>query len=160
MATWKAECWLGSKAGRQTLEVQANTLNGAKEQLQRVYGAEQICNLREVRNNSSGGSGSSESSFEGTVGLIGLVAAAWAFMSFTPWILMLLGGAAGAWVGEKVTGQSVEDYGERDDDLGHGKAAIVLALSLILGGVGFVQGDAIKKGFDAPDTPAQVSPKN
>jgi hypothetical protein len=161
MATWKAECWLGSKAGRQTLEVQASSLNGAKEQLQRVYGAEQICNLREVRNNSSGSSGGSEGSFEGSVALIGLIAAAWAFMSFTPWILMGLGGAAGAWIGEKVTGQSIEDYNERDDDLGHGKAGIVLALALILGGVGFVQGDSLKKEFDAPsDTPAQVRPKN
>ena len=41
MATWRAECWLGSSAGRQTLEVQANTIHGAKEQLERVYGAEQ-----------------------------------------------------------------------------------------------------------------------
>jgi anti-sigma factor RsiW len=92
-----------------------------------------------------------------TVGLIGLISVGWAFMTFTPWILMLLGGAAGAWIGEKVTGQSGEDYTERDDDLGHGKATILLALSLILGGVGFVQGDAIKKGFDAPPvTPVQV----
>jgi len=160
MATWKAECWLGSKAGRQTLEVQASSLSGAKEQLQRVYGAEQICNLREVRNNSSGSSGGSETSFEGTVGLIGLVAVAWFLYAFTPWILMLLGGAAGTWGAEKITGQSIEEYGERKDDLGHGKAAIVLAAALILGGVGFVQGDALKKGFDAPDSPTQVSPKN
>lgn len=54
MATWRAECWLGSSAGRQTLEVQAATLNGAKQQLERVYGATQITNLREVR--SGGGS--------------------------------------------------------------------------------------------------------
>jgi hypothetical protein len=160
MATWTAKCWLGQSAGYQQLEVQANTISGAKQQLERVYGAEQIINLRQVRNNSSGSSGGSEGSFEGTVGLIGLVAAACVFYAFTPWILMLLGGAAGAWSAEKITGQSIEEYGERKDDLGHGKAAIVLAAALILGSVGFVQGDALKKGFDAPDTPTQVRPKN
>jgi hypothetical protein len=157
MATWTAKCWLGQSAGYQQLEVQANTLSGAKQQLERVYGAEQIINLREVRNSSSG---SSEGSLGGTVGLIGLAAAAWFLYAFTPWILMLLGGAAGAWGAEKITGQSVEDYTERTDDLGHGKAAIVLVAALILGGIGFVQGDALKKGFDAPDTPTQVRQKN
>ena len=160
MATWKAECWLGSKAGLQTLEVQANTLNGAKEQLERVYGAEQISNLREVRNKPSTSSGSSEGSFEGTVGLLGLVAAACIFYAFAPWILMLLGGAIGAWGGEKITGQSIEEYGERKDDLGHGKAAIVLAAAVLLGGFGFFQGDALKRGFDTPNTPTEVRPNN
>ena len=89
MATWTAKCWLGQSAGYQQLEVQANTLSGTKQQLERVYGAEQIINLREVRNNSSG---SSEGSFGGSVALIGLIAAGWAFMTFTPWILMTIGG--------------------------------------------------------------------
>ena len=71
MATWKAECWLGSSAGRQTLEVQANTLNGAKQQLERVYGAEQISNLREVKRGSGSSSSSSDSS--GAIWLIGAV---------------------------------------------------------------------------------------
>ncbi len=53
MATWRAECWLGSSAGRQTLEVEASTSNGAKQQFERVYGAQQITNLREVRSGSS-----------------------------------------------------------------------------------------------------------
>lgn len=50
MATWRAKCWLGSSVGYQELEVQANTVHGAKQQLERVYGAEQIINLHEVRN--------------------------------------------------------------------------------------------------------------
>jgi hypothetical protein len=149
---------LGSDSGYQELEVQSNTNYGAKEQFKRIYGAEQIINLRQVRDSSSSGSGVGDVS--GTVGLIGLVAAAWAFVSFTPWILMGLGGAAGLWVGEKVTGQSVEEYTSRSDDKGHGKAAIVLALTLLAGGFGFVKGDEIKKGFDAPDTPAQVQKKS
>ena len=71
MATWRAECWLGSSAGRQTLEVQANTLNGAKQQLERVYGAEQITNLREVKGGLGSASSSSDSS--GMIWLIGAI---------------------------------------------------------------------------------------
>ena len=48
MATWRAQCWLGSESGYQDLEVQSNTWNGAKSQLERIYGAEQIINLHEV----------------------------------------------------------------------------------------------------------------
>jgi hypothetical protein len=155
---WTAKCWMGSSSGFVDIEVSASTINGAKEQLQRVYGAEQITNLREVRNNST--SGSSGLDIDGTLGMVGLIAAACVLYAFTPWVLMLLGGAAGAWVSEKITGQSIEEYNERTDDQGHGKAAIVIAAALILGGVGFVQGDALKKGFDAPDTPTQVRPKN
>ena len=48
MATWQAECWLGSASGYQTLQVQANTYAGAEQQLRRIYGAERIINLKEV----------------------------------------------------------------------------------------------------------------
>lgn len=70
MATFRAKCWLGQSAGYQDLEVQANTLNGAKQQFERVYGATQIINLHEVR----GGSGSSytSGSSEGFVWLLGI----------------------------------------------------------------------------------------
>jgi len=154
MPVFRAKCWLGSSSGYQELEVQSNTLYGAKEQFQRIYGAEQVINLREVRGGSSSGSGIGDVS--GTVALIGLIAAGWAFVSFTPWILMGLGGAVGTWIGQKVAGQTIEEYNERDDGLGNKRAAAVLALSLILGGIGFVKGDEIKKGFDAPSVPEQV----
>lgn len=158
MATWKADVFVNSQVGRISTEVEAATFSGAKEQIYAKHGnVQQITNLHQVRSNRGGSSSSSDFSSSGAVGLIGLIAVAWAFFTFTPWILMLLGGGAGAWIGEKVTGQSVEDYTDRDDDAGHSKAAILLALSLILGGVGFVQGDSIKKGFDAPsDAPTQV----
>ena len=158
MATWRADVFVNSNVGRISTEVQASTFQGAKEQIYAKHGdVQQIVNLRQVSRNSSSTSGDSSSgSVGGTVAVIGLIAAGWAFMSFTPWILMGLGGAFGLWVGEMVTGQSVEEYTSRDDDKGHTKAAIVLALSLILGGIGFVKGDEIKKGFDAPSVPEQV----
>ena len=160
MATWKADVFVNSQVGRINTEVEAATFQGAKEQIYAKHGnVQQIVNLRQVSNRSSGSSGVDLGDSGGAIGLIGLVAVGWAFMSFTPWILMGLGGAAGAWVGEKITGQSIDDYNSRDDDSGHGKAVIVFALSLILGGIGFVKGDEIKKGFDAPATPEQVKSK-
>jgi hypothetical protein len=155
MATWKADVFVNSQVGRISTQVEASTFSGAKQQIYAKHGdVQQITNLRQVSNSSSSSPGVGDVS--GTVGLIGLVAAAWAFVSFTPWILMGLGGAAGLWIGEKVTGQSVEEYTSRDDNKGHTQAAIVLALTLLAGGIGFVKGDEMKKGFDAPDAPAQV----
>ena len=156
MATWRAEVFVNSRVGRINTEVEASTFSGAKEQIYAKHGdVQQIVNLREVRSNSFSSGGSSGDG-SGALALIGLVAAAWAFMSFTPWILMGLGGATGTWIGQKVTGQSLEEYNERDDGSGNKRAAAVVALALILGGIGFVKGDEIKKGFDAPDAPAQV----
>jgi len=125
-------------------------------------GDNQVVYLGDVKvEKSSSSSGGSGTSFEGSAGMIGLIAVACLLYAFTPWILMLVGGAAGAWISEKVTGQSIEEYNERDDDQGHRSAAIVLATALILGGVGFVQGDSLKKGFDAPsDVPTEVRPNN
>lgn len=59
MGVWRAQCWLGSESGYQELEVKANTWNGAKSQLERIYGAEQIINLHEV-NSASGSSDGAE----------------------------------------------------------------------------------------------------
>jgi hypothetical protein len=64
MATWRAQCWLGSSGGYQDLEVQASTFQGAVQQFKRVYGAEQVCNVRELSNRrSSSGGGSISTSF-------------------------------------------------------------------------------------------------
>jgi len=59
MAIWTAKCWLGSSEGYQDLEVKSNTWEGAKNQLERVYGAEQIINLRQVNSNTNSSSGES-----------------------------------------------------------------------------------------------------
>lgn len=155
MPKYRAKCWLGSDSGYQELEVKSNTLYGAEEQFKRIYGAEQVINLREVRGGSN--SSSSISDVGGTIGWIGLIAVGWMFFTFTPWVLMGLGGVTGTWIGEKITNQSLEEYNERDDDKGHKRAAFVVALALLLGGIGFVKGDEIKKEFDAPSTvPTEV----
>jgi hypothetical protein len=144
-----------------TETVEAATSHDAVAKVQRANpGCQVVCTRSYNKPSGNKSSGSSDIDGGGLIGLIGLAAAAWAFVSFTPWILMILGGASATWIGEKITGQSVEEYNEREDDKGHGKAAIVLVLALIAGGFGFVKGDEIKKGFDAPsDTPAQVQSK-
>ena len=157
MAIFRAKCWLGSSSGYQDLEVKANTINGAKQQFERIYGAEQVVNLREVTGGSRGGSGDGLS-IGGTAGLIGLVASVWVFVTFTPWILMSLGGIVGAWVSEKVLGQTLGDYvnDASPTKSNHIRAILVLITTISLGGVGFYQGDQLKKSFDEPTKTEQI----
>ena len=160
MATWKADIKTTPTVSIYSVTVEAGAAYVAREEIERLYSPIFVRNLHQISRNSPSSSGDSDSSSAGgAVALIGLIAAGWAFMSFTPWILMGLGGAVGTWIGEKVTGQTLEEYSERSDDSGTSKAGIVIVLALLLGGLGFVKGDELKKGFDAPsDTPAQVKP--
>jgi len=158
MATWKADVFVNSQVGRISTEVEAATFSGAQQQIYAKHGnVQSISNLRQVSNSSSLGSGGDVG---GSIAAVGLIAGIWILIQFTPWILMALGGAVATWIGEKMTGQSIEEYTERDDDLGHGKAAIVLVLALLCGGFGFYQGTELKKQWDAPNPPAQIQSKN
>lgn len=155
MATWKADIKTTTTGSIYSVTVEAGAAYVARQEIERLYNPIFIRNLHQVRSVSST---SSESSGDGTgaVLLIGLVAAGWMFMSFTPWVLMGLGGTLGTWIGEKVTGQTLEDYNERGDGLGNKRVAFVIALALLLGGLGFVKGDEIKKDFESQNTPAQI----
>jgi hypothetical protein len=86
MARWTAKCWLGSKSGYQNCEVNANTVTGAHEQLKRIYGAEQIINLREVRNSLTSGS----SSFGGSLSTLMWLAALFVIISYWQIILPIV----------------------------------------------------------------------
>ena len=55
MATWTGEAWLGSESGRQKVSVQSNTFHGAKQQIEQIYGATDVWNLREENDNGGGG---------------------------------------------------------------------------------------------------------
>ena len=83
MGLWRAQCWLGSESGYQNLEVQSNTFQGAEQQLRRIYGAEQIINLREVR---SGGSSSSIADIGGMLMLGAVLFVIWLFVEYF-WIM-------------------------------------------------------------------------
>lgn len=127
MATWTAKCWLGSANGYQDLTVQSNTHHGAKEQLERIYGAEQIINLREVRQGSSSGS-SSDVDFGSIFALGALMGGAYVFMVATPWVLMI----GGAGVGIKLGKWSQRLW-------------IGLVASLMLGSVGWIEGTKLQE---------------
>jgi hypothetical protein len=85
MATWRAKCWLGSSSGYQDLEVQSNTAYGAKEQFQRIYGAEQIINLHEVRDSSVGSAISSG----GSIALVAFLFVVWLIIEY--WYFVIPG---------------------------------------------------------------------
>jgi hypothetical protein len=157
MATWKADIKTTPTGSIYSVTVEAGASYVAKEEIERLYRPIFIRNLREVRNSSNSNSGDSEGNLGAAVGLVGLIAAGWAFMTFTPWILMGLGGAGAAWIGQKVTGQTIEEYNEREDGKGNKRIAFVLIMTLLAGGFGFIKGDEIKKGFDAPNVPAEVN---
>lgn len=93
MARWTAKCWLGSASGYQDCEVSANTIGGAKEQLQRIYGAEQIINLRELRNSNSRYSSSSSLSGGDTLSFLGFIGVAYIIYKF--WNFFVIG----FWIG-------------------------------------------------------------
>lgn len=100
MATYRAKCWLGQSAGYEELEVQANTSNGAKQQFERVYGATQIINLREVR---TGGGSSSDSGDVGGYLILGAIAVGiWLLVEYW-WIVVPVAVILGllAWYGSQ-----------------------------------------------------------
>lgn len=152
MATWKADIKTTPTGSIYSVTVEAGASYVAKQEIERLYKPIFIQNLRQVHGDSSGSDVSGGASVVG----VGLLAACFAFVYFTPWVLMFLLGGFATWVGEVVTNQSLEEYTQRDDDYGHKRAALVVVLALLAGGFGFVKGDEIKKGFDAPDVPAEV----
>ena len=150
MARYRAKCWLGSSSGYQDLEVSANTRNGANEQLKNIYGAQQIINLREVHGDGSSGFSVGTS---GSVAIIGLVGAAAVWVYLTPWIMMTACGAAGTWIAQKLTGTTLEDACDTDDN----KAmVIILGAALLLGGYGFIQGEVWHRDMMKTPTTEQV----
>lgn len=120
--------------------------------------AEQKRKLRSSGSNSGSYSGG-ESSYSGggssmdvgtAGGLVLLLGAAWAFFTFTPWILMLLYGPGSAWVTEKITGQSIDEYNntQTPTDTQHKKALAVVLSAIIFGGAGFIQGSNLQKDWE------------
>jgi high-affinity Fe2+/Pb2+ permease len=84
MGIWTAKCWLGSESGYQQLEVKANTWNGAKSQLERIYGAEQIINLHEVSSASDSNGGAEPG---------GILLVLFLFFAIAAWKYILIIGA-------------------------------------------------------------------
>lgn len=145
---WTAKCWMGSKSGYVDIEVNANTLGGAKEQLQNIYGAQQIINLREI--SSGGGGGIDFSGGSGGTWLVGLLGGAALLLYFTPWVLMTAYGAVGTWASQKIVGITISDFADNDDpsDDEVKRGMIILASAIILGGAGFIHGTLWNKDLN------------
>jgi hypothetical protein len=86
-----------------------------------------------------------------SMGLVILLGGIWAFFTWTPWILMFVYGMGSTWAAEKVTGQSIAEYGEceGDDqpDSAHKKALAVVLSAVIFGGAGFIHGSNLQRDW-------------
>lgn len=87
MGLWRGTAWLGSSAGRQQVEVRANTYSGAVEQVERIYGGEHISDLREVRESGGSSTGLDFSDIGGSALLIGLLLLLWVIIEY--WSIIL-----------------------------------------------------------------------
>ena len=154
MATYKARIKTVPTGSAFEVTTESGCISTAREQIEKLYDPIYIHDLREVR---GGGNSSSVDlgDISGTMILVGLFAGAWAFIAFTPWILMTIGGATGTWIGQKIAGKTIDEVNEGPSNSKAG--AIILVLMMLGGGFGFVKGDEIKKGFDAPsETTSEV----
>ncbi|ATW62728.1 hypothetical protein SCBWM1_gp44 [Synechococcus phage S-CBWM1] len=139
MAKFRATCWLGQEGGQQTIEVNATNAGYAEKMMRSVYGAKSVGNLVEVKPER----GDSPSSGFGPIIilLVALVAA------FPPWVLMVIGGAAGTWIAEKVCRVSIEEA--MDNDM-VSRFWIIFLIALIGGGIGFVKGTDLQREVNSP----------
>ena len=151
MATFQADIKTTPTGSVYTVTVEAGASYVAKQEIERLYRPIFIQNLRQVSSSNSP-SYSPEASWIG----IGLVGSLFLFAMFTPWVLMTIGGAIGTFFGEIVTQQSLEEYTQREDDHGHKRAAFVVALALIFGGIGFTQGQSLHHEFNKESEIQQV----
>lgn len=108
-------------------------------------------------------SSNDDTDFSGTGGLIILLGLLWAAFTFLPWVLMFAGGTAAVWIGQLLTGQTVDEYTSIDDPTNNEtiRFLIVLILSITVGGWGFVQGTLWQREVQMDSTPKveQVKPK-
>ena len=88
MATWTGEAWLGSASGRQKVSVESNTFHGAKQQIEQIYGATDVHNLREVNDNEDGGSDSDWGDIGFKFALLGIAIIIWLILPVIPYIIV------------------------------------------------------------------------
>ena len=157
MPTFEAIVTLPNSQGSHKMTAVAATSTGAIEQFERVYGATAVANVHEVKGNSSSGGSGSSMDLETTTGLVVIGGGLLAFFMFMPWILMGAGGAAGAWLGEKLTGFNVtETELDTKNDEHMKKFGTILALSLLLGGIGFTTGHNFTNSSSSVDSVEEV----
>jgi len=135
------------------VEVEAPSISDAYTIIERREGVERkyIGTISVIDESSSSSSSGGGLDIGSTGALVILGGGLLAFFTLTPWIMMGIGGAAGTWIAQKATGYSVEEYtdSKNPSDTENKKAMAIFCAAVLLGGIGFVSGDNIKKGFDA-----------
>ena len=152
MARYKADVWLGSNSGMQTVEVNSSSYTGVIEQFCSIYNVSstQIRNVCEVSSNRSQGLASDDSwgAYGGLI-LIGLGFFVWLFISYTPYLLMGTFGWGSAWSLTKLSGKTTEELLEKKNQKLY--QSIFIA-SLFFGGLGMVLGDKIHQHYSENST--------
>ena len=151
MATYRAEIKVTNTGSFFPVTIESGALSTAKDAIEHIYAPLSMRNLREVRGSgNSGGGGGIEMPSGGGTWLVGLLVGGGLLLYFTPWVLMLVYGAVGTWVSQKITGVEVSDFADNDDpsDDELKKGAIVLASAFILGGAGFIHGTMWNKDLN------------
>jgi hypothetical protein len=148
MAHYKADVWLGSNSGFQTIEVNSSSFNGVTEQIVRLYGVkpEQVRNIRQVSNATQ-----SQESSEG-IGGIAVAFILLIFIFFPAYTLSFFFGGAGAWLTVKLSGKTFDEI-----DSSHKKLySLLIIISVLFGGVGFYIGDQIQKQTDQVEVKQKI----
>jgi hypothetical protein len=147
MALYEAEIKVVPTGSFFKVQIESGSLNTAQDAIEHIYQPISLRNIRQVRGGSSGSGIQLPSS--SWIWLGGIFGGAAAFLYLTPWVLMTIYGGFATWVGEQLTGQSVQEYtdtpNEETKENQHKKAMIVLSAALLFGGVGFVQGTSLHK---------------
>jgi Fe2+ transport system protein B len=144
MAHYKADVWLGSNSGLQTVEINSSSYNGVTEQICNIYhvSPDKIRNIREVSSQST--QSLITDSPDETLTLIGLGIFIWLFVFYTPYFLSFLFGSGGAWITTKLTSKTSKELLQP----GNGRSySIVLIVALFCGGFGLIVGDKIQREY-------------
>ena len=144
MAHYKADVWLGSNSGMQTVEINSSSYNGVSEQICNIYNVtpDKIRNIREVSSQSI--QSPITDGPDGTLTLIGLGISIWLFVFYTPYFLTFLFGYSGARIATKLTSKTSKELLKPENGREY---SIVLIVALFCGGFGLILGDKIQRGY-------------
>jgi hypothetical protein len=135
MARYRADVWLGSNSGFQTVEINSSSINGVAEQIKSIYQVkpENIRNIRKVNAKDN----SDSESFVG----FGILVLFVIFALYPIIVLTILSGAGGAWMSTKLSGKSFSLICTKGNKKIYNT---VLIVSLLCGGLGFYIGNNIE----------------
>jgi len=135
MTLYRADVWLGSNSGFQTVEINSSSIVGVTEQIKTRYHvkSENIRNIRIVNAENATDSGS-------LIGIGGLFLFV-LFALYPTIVLTILFGGTGAWLMTKLSGKPFSSICEKKNRKLYNS---ILIVSLLCGGFGFYVGNNIQ----------------